>query len=108
MDAANSSAAPMRTIDSAIASRTARGLSFRSRATSSMTAPGCSAIWALRPARSALNIAPSPSRGGAGFALAEDHLKAFELGMAEIEAFAGLVVGAGVSPAELFRFGPGF
>src|SRR6185295_19621747 len=28
--------------------------------------------------------------------------------MAEIEAFAGLVVGAGVSAAELFRFGPGF
>src|SRR6185436_2139368 len=31
----------------------------------------------------------------------------FELGMAEIEAFAGLVVGAGMGPAKLFRFGPG-
>jgi hypothetical protein len=28
--------------------------------------------------------------------------------MAEIEAFAGLVVGTGVGAAELFRFGPGF
>src|SRR5258708_30118442 len=28
--------------------------------------------------------------------------------MAEVEAFAGLVVGAGMGPAELFRFGPGF
>src|SRR4029450_7343589 len=53
-------------------------------------------------------MAPSPLRGGAGFALAQDHLKPFELGMAEVEAFAGLVVGAGVGAAELFRFGPGF
>src|SRR5207237_3054668 len=108
MAAANSPPAPMRTIDSGIASRTARGLTFRSRATSSITAPGFSAIWALRPARSALNIAPSPSSRGAGFALAQDHLETFELGMAEVEAFAGLVVGAGVGPAELLRFGPGF
>src|SRR5438128_8344836 len=53
-------------------------------------------------------MAPSPSSGGAGFALAQDHLEAFELGMAEVEAFAGLVVGAGVGPSELLRFGPGF
>src|SRR6185369_12859968 len=53
-------------------------------------------------------MATLPSRGGAGFALAQDHLKPFELGMAEVEAFAGLVVGAGMRAAELFRFGPGF
>src|SRR6185369_2569478 len=53
-------------------------------------------------------MATLPSRGGAGFALAQDHLKPFELGMAEVEALAGLVVGAGMRAAELFRFGPGF
>src|SRR6185312_10915373 len=38
---------------------------------------------------------------------AQDHLEALELGMAEIEAFAGLVVGAGVRTAKLLRSGPG-
>src|SRR5689334_2520779 len=49
----------------------------------------------------------SRSGGGAGLALGLDHLKALELGMAEIEALAGLVVGAGVRATELFRAGPG-
>src|SRR4051812_41858699 len=108
MAAPNSPPGPRRTIVSGSASSTARGVTFRSRATSSMTAPGFSAIYALSSANSVLNIAPSPLRGSAGFALAQDDVKSFELGMAEVEAFTGLVVGAGMGTAELFRFGPGF
>src|SRR4029078_5965577 len=108
MAAPNSPPAPMRTISSGSASSTARGVTFRSRATSSITAAGFSAIYVLRSANSVLNMAPSPSRGGAGFALAQDHVESFELGMAEVEAFAGLVVGAGVRPEEFIGFGPGF
>src|SRR6266568_6107739 len=47
------------------------------------------------------------SSGGARLALGLYDLKALELGMAQIEAFAGFVVGAGMGAAELFRPGPG-
>src|SRR5436190_24061264 len=43
-----------------------------------------------------------------GLALALDHLKTLEFGMAEIEAFASLVVGAGMGTAEFVRTRPGF
>src|SRR5882724_9411716 len=41
------------------------------------------------------------SGGGARLALRLNHLETLELGMAEIEAFAGFVVGAGMGAAEL-------
>src|SRR5882757_3029366 len=113
---ANASPRPIRTISGGSALITARGVTFRSRATSSITAPGFCAICALRSARLVLNMIGSLDRAtssaaGSGrsarFALALDHLEPLEFGVTEIEAFAGLVVGTGMGAAELFRPGPG-
>src|ERR1700752_2477189 len=104
MAEANSPPAPTRTISGGSASITARDETLRCRATSSITAPGFSSICALSSASSVLSMFLLLCRSR--LALGLDHLKAFELGMAEIEAFAGLVVGPRVRPAELFGPGP--
>src|SRR5262249_31665710 len=44
--------------------------------------------------------------GGGGLVLGLDDFETFELGMAEIKAATGLVVGAGMRAAKLFRTGP--
>src|SRR5262249_34109334 len=94
------------------ASITARGVTLRSRATSSITAPGLSAIYALRSARSVLNMSGSsssrpPSSGRVRLALGHDDLEPLEFGVAEIEALAGLVVGTRLGRTESVRARPG-
>src|SRR5262245_23251572 len=93
------------------ASITARGVTLRSRATSSITAPGFSAMNAFSSAISVLSMVASPfakttSSRGAGAALGLHDVEPLELRMLEIERTGGFVAGARMGLAEFLGLGP--